>query len=76
MRVEAGIHGTKGHEGANEQRGANQQNQCKDTSLITSSERALLWRNPVPDRLLLSLSVEFKSVREALSAGRAQREFR
>ena len=42
---------------------------ANETSLMTSRERALLWRNPVPERLLLSFSVEFKSEREALKAG-------
>ena len=44
---------------------------ASETSLITSRERALLWRNPVPERLLLSLSVELRSGREALMAGKS-----
>ena len=34
------------------------------TSMTTSSERALFWRNPVPERPALSLSVELRSARE------------
>ncbi len=37
---------------------------------MTSSERALLWRKPVPERLLLSFSVELRSGREAPMAGK------
>ena len=44
---------------------------ASETSLITSSERALPWRKPVPERLLLSFRVEFRSVREALNAGKS-----
>ena len=44
---------------------------ASETSLMTSSERALLWRKPVPERLLLSLSVELRSGREAPMAGKS-----
>ena len=47
---------------------------ASETSLITSSERALPWRNPVPERLPLSLSVEFRSEREALKRGKQSEE--
>ncbi len=43
---------------------------ARETSLITSRERALLWRNPVPERLLLSLRVVLRSGREAPMAGK------
>ena len=42
---------------------------ASEISLTTSSERAFPSRNPVPERLPLSLSVEFTSEREALKAG-------
>ena len=38
-------------------------------SLTTSSARALFCRNPLPERPLLSLSVVFRSARDACSAG-------
>ncbi len=42
---------------------------ANEISLITSRERALLWWNPVPARLLLSFSVELRSGRDAPMAG-------
>src|SRR5271170_4274565 len=42
---------------------------ASETSVTTSKERTLLWRNPVPERLLLSLSVVLRSGREAPMAG-------
>ena len=47
---------------------------ASETSLMTSSERAFPSRNPVPERLPLSLSVEFRSEREALKAGKQPEE--
>ncbi len=44
---------------------------ARETSLMTSSERALLWRKPVPERLLLSLRVVLRSGREAPMAGKS-----
>ena len=44
---------------------------ASETSLMTRRERALLWRNPVPERLLLSLSVVLRSGREAPMAGKS-----
>ena len=69
MRVEARIDRAQRDERPDQQRRADQQTSASATSLITSSDRALLWRNPVPERLLLSLSVGLRSGRDALSAG-------
>jgi hypothetical protein len=44
---------------------------ARETSLMTSRSGLLLWRNPVPERLLLSLSVVLRSGREAPMAGKS-----
>jgi hypothetical protein len=45
---------------------------ASETSLTTSSERALLWRKLVPARLLFSLSAELGSVREGVEYSSAR----
>ena len=69
VRVKAGVHRVQGDEGADEQGRADQQDHRQSTSLTTSAARTRPWRMPVPARLLESLSVEFRSVREMLKAG-------
>ena len=39
------------------------------TSTSTSTERVLFWRKPLPERLLESLMIAFRSARDATSAG-------
>jgi hypothetical protein len=44
---------------------------ASETSPTTSAALTLPWRNPVPERLLLSLSEVTRSVRDALNAGKS-----